>query len=99
MTLVSTLQAGALGASAILGLELRWRGMAILALLASALEILLALGAIYVTVRGVPLTLVLGAVSVVCGALCWRYSTSKLAVSAATMVMIAGGARLAAWWI
>jgi hypothetical protein len=73
--------------------------MAVLALLASAIEILLALGAIYVTVRGIPLTLVLGGVLVVAGALCWRYSTSKLSVSAATVVMVAGGARIAAWWL
>ena len=99
MTLAATLQAGALGASAVLGMELRWRGITILAFLSALLEMALAFGAIYVSVRGIPLGTILGGVLVVTGALGWRYAESKLAVSAATVILVAGGARfLAVWW-
>lgn len=99
MTLAATLQAGALGASAVLGMELRWRGITLLAFLASALEMALAFGAIYVSIRGIALGTILGAVLVVTGALGWRYSESKIAVSASTVVIVAGGARfLAGFW-
>lgn len=99
MTIVYALQAGAVGASAILGVELRWRAFAILALVASALELALAVGAVYVSVRGVPLGEILGLVLVVAGAICWRYSASKLAVTAASVVVVAGGARVLAAWL
>lgn len=99
MTLAATLQAGALGASALLGMELRWRGITVLAFLAALLEMALAFGAIYVSVRGVALATILGGVLVVTGVLGWRYAESKLAVSAATVVIVAGGARfIAGWW-
>jgi hypothetical protein len=96
MTIVSALQAGAFGASAILGVELRWRMFALLALVASALELALTFGVIYVSLRGVPLGDILGLVLVVAGALCWRNAASKLSVTAASIVVVAGAVPLLA---
>ena len=60
------------------------------ALLAAAIEVAMALGLVHFSVAGVPLGLVLGLCLAVPGLLAWLRSTSKAAITAATVVFLGG---------
>lgn len=70
-----------------------WRGKPIFggaALVASGLELLMAHGIVHLHVKGTSLTLVLGGVIAVAGALLYAKSSEKLAVTAATILTMVG---------
>jgi hypothetical protein len=90
MTLHIAIAIAALVASAILLLAKVARPAALVALVASALEVAMALGFLRIHAAGVPLGLVLGLVLAVGGLLTWLRATAKTAVSAATVVALVG---------
>lgn len=91
MTLHVALAVVALAASAALLLAPVARSLAVIALLASALEVAMAFGAVRLRLAGVPLGLVLGLALAIPGALAWLRASSKPAVSAAAILTLAGG--------
>jgi hypothetical protein len=90
MTLHLALAVSALAASAVLFFAHVARPAALIALVASALEVAMAFGVIRVHAAGVPLGLALGLVLAVTGLICWLRATSKAAVTAAAVVALAG---------
>jgi hypothetical protein len=91
MTLHVALAVSALAASAILILSNVARPLAVVALVASAVEVAMAFGVLRLHVTNAPLGLVLGLALAVPGVLAWLRATSKPAVSAAAIVAFAGG--------
>lgn len=96
MTLHVALAVSALVASTILFFSAVGRPLAVLGLVASGLEVAMALGALRLHVAGVPLGLALGLALAVPGLLAWLRSTSKPAVSAAAVLALAGILQVAA---
>jgi hypothetical protein len=90
MTLHVALAASALAASAILVLTQVARPLAVIALVASGLEVAMAFGLLRLHVTNAPLGLVLGLALAVPGALAWLRASSKAAVSAAAIVAFTG---------
>lgn len=90
MTLHVALAVAALAASAVLLFSSVGRPLAVVALVASGLEVAMALGAIRLHLAGVPLGLVLGLALAVPGLLAWLRAASKPAVSAAAILALAG---------
>jgi len=90
MTVHTALAIAALAGSIALVLGSASRALAIVALIASGLEVAMALGLIRVSVAGVPLSLVLGLGLAVPGLLAWLRASAKSAVSAATVVAFVG---------
>ncbi len=90
MTLHVALAVSALAASALLFFSAVARPLASVALVASGLEVAMALGFLRLHVAGIPLGLVLGLALAVPGLLAWLRATSKPAVSAAAVVAFAG---------
>ena len=90
MTLHLALAISALAGSAILLFAQVARPAAAVALVASALEVAMALGVLRIHAGGVPLGLALGLVLAVTGLLAWLRATAKTAVSAATVVAVVG---------
>ncbi|HYU17033.1 MAG TPA: hypothetical protein VEL05_13200 [Candidatus Acidoferrum sp.] len=90
MTLHVALAVSALAASAILVFAAVARPLAVVALLASGLEVAMALGYLRLHVAGIPLGLVLGLALAIPGLLAWLRAASKSAVSAAAIVAFAG---------
>ena len=86
MTLHLALAVAALVASAVLFFAHVARPAALIAIVASALEVAMASGVIRVHAAGVPLGLALA----VTGLLCWLRATSKAAVTAAAVVALVG---------
>ena len=97
MTLHVALAIAALAASAVLFFSAVGRALAVLGLVASGLEVAMALGALRLHVAGVPLGLVLGLALAVPGLLAWLRASSKPAVSAATVLALAGALQLFGW--
>jgi hypothetical protein len=90
MTLHVALAVSALAGSAILLFAQVARPAALIALLASALEVAMALGVLRIHAVGVPLGLALGLALAATGLLAWLRATAKTAVAAATAVALAG---------
>jgi hypothetical protein len=90
MTLHVALAVSALAASAVLFFSTVGRVLAVLGLAASGLEVAMALGALRFHVAGIPLGLVLGLALAVPGLLAWLRAASKPAVSAASILALAG---------
>jgi hypothetical protein len=90
MTLHVALLVVALAAAILLVLSASSRALAAIALLAAGLEVAMAFGKIHFSVAGVPLGLVLGLALAIPGALVWLRASAKTAVSAATIVTLAG---------
>ncbi len=96
MTLHVALAVAALAASAVLLFAAVARPLAVIGLVASGLEVAMALGALRLHVAGIPLGLVLGLALAVPGLLAWLKATSKAAVSAAAILALAGVLQVAA---
>jgi hypothetical protein len=90
MTLHVALAVAALAASAVLVFSSVSRPIAAVALVASGVEVAMALGALRLHVAGVPLGLALGLALAVPGLLAWLRAASKAAVSAAAVLTLAG---------
>jgi uncharacterized protein YybS (DUF2232 family) len=90
MTLHVALAVSALVASAVLFFSAVGRPLAVVALVASGLEVAMAFGALRLHVAGVPLGLVLGLALAVPGLLAWLRAASKPAVSAAAVLALVG---------
>ena len=90
MTLHLALAVSALAGSAILLFAAVARPVALVALVASALEVAMAFGVLRIHAAGVPLGLVLGLVLAVSGLLAWLRSTAKTAITAASVVALVG---------
>jgi hypothetical protein len=91
MTLHTALAVAALAASVLLFLAHSSRALAIIALVASGLEVLMAFGLLNLHVRtSVPLQLVLGALIAVPAVLIWLRVSAKTAVSAASVLALVG---------
>jgi hypothetical protein len=91
MTLHTALAVAALAASIVLFLNHASRGLALLAMAASGLEVLMAFGYLVLHVsRSMPLQLVLGALIAVPALLIWLRVNAKTAVSAATVLALVG---------
>lgn len=90
MTLHVALAVSALAASAILFFTAVLRPLAVLALVASGLEVAMAFGVLRLHAAGVPLGLVLGLALAVPGLVVWFRASSKPAVSAAALVAFTG---------
>lgn len=90
MTLHVALAVSALVASAALYLSRQSRILAVVALLASGLEVAMAFGALRLALPGVELGLFLGLALAIPGLLAWFRASAKLAVSAAAVVAFAG---------
>jgi hypothetical protein len=80
----------ALAASLLLLFQLKKRLFPIVAVVASGMEILLALHIVTFGVRGLNLWLLLGATLVVAGTLIWMKAGGKVHVTAATIVTLVG---------
>jgi hypothetical protein len=80
----------ALIASIMLLLQNADRVLALVALALSGVEVLLAFGIVHLSVRGLPLGLILGAALAVVGVLIYTRVHGKGAVSAATLVAFVG---------
>ena len=90
MTLHVALAVAALAASLVLLFSTVGRPLAVVGLVASGLEVAMALGALRLHVAGVPLGLVLGLALAIPGLLAWLRASSKPAVSAATTLALVG---------
>jgi hypothetical protein len=90
MTLHVALAVAALAASAVLVFSKVAGPFAVVALVASALEVAMAFGVLRLHVTNAPLGLLLGLALAIPGLLAWLRATSKTAVSAAAIVAFAG---------
>ncbi len=97
MTLHLALAVSALAASVLLLAFSQQRVLAVVALVASALETAIALGYLHVAVARVPLGLVLGLALAVPGLIAWLRATAKGAVSAAALVAFTGVLQVAVY--
>jgi hypothetical protein len=90
MSLHNALALSALAASVVLLLSSTGRAMPAIALVASGLEVLMALGALRVRVPGMSLSLVLGLALAIPGVIAWFRASGKTAISAAAVVAFIG---------
>jgi hypothetical protein len=90
MTLHVALAVSALVASAVLLLSKVARPLAVVALVASGLEVAMAFGLLRLHLTSAPLGLLLGLALAVPGVLAWLRASSKPAVSAAAIVAFTG---------
>jgi hypothetical protein len=90
MTLHVALAVAALAASAVLIFTAVARPLAVVALLASGLEVAMAFGALRLHVAGLPLGLALGLALALPGLVAWFRASSKPAISAAAVVALVG---------
>lgn len=95
MHLWNVLIAIALIGSIILVIDARQRLYALVALIASGLEALIAADMVTFGVKGISLGLILGGVLAVAGALCYWRATAKHAIAAATLVTAVGALQAA----
>ncbi len=96
MSLHVALVVAALVASVALFLSGASRVLAIVALVASGVEVTMALGVVHLSVARLPLGLVLGVALAVPGVLLWVRSSAKTAISAAVVVALVGALQVAA---
>lgn len=73
------------------------RVLATVALVASGLEVLMALGVLHLRVVQLPLGLVLGLALALPGLIAWFRATAKPAISAATVVALVGTVQVVAY--
>jgi hypothetical protein len=90
MTLHIALAVAALAASVVLLFSTVGRALALAGLVASGLEVAMALGALRLHVAGVPLGLVLGLALAIPGLIAWLRAASKPAISAAAILALVG---------
>ncbi|HET8542400.1 MAG TPA: hypothetical protein VFL83_21180 [Anaeromyxobacter sp.] len=95
MSLHIALALSALVASIVLFLSTSSRALAIVALVASGLEVAMALGLLHLSVARLPLGIVLGFALAVPGALAWLRTSAKTATSAAAIVAFVGALQVA----
>src|SRR5512138_615565 len=95
MSLHIGLALSALVASAALLLAHTSRTLAAIALVASGIEVAMALGLLHLSVAHLPLGIVLGLALAVPGVLAWMRSGAKTAVSAAVIVAFVGALQVA----
>ena len=88
--LANALALAALIASAYLLLASHARIPAVFATAASGLEVLMAYGVVHISVSRFPISLVLGAILLVAGVLCYLRVSAKGAISAATICVLVG---------
>jgi hypothetical protein len=91
MSLHVALAISALAASGMLFLTATSRALATLALVASAVEVAMAVGLLHLSVAHLPLGTLLGLALAVPGVLAWLRSSSKAATTAAAIVAFVGG--------
>lgn len=90
MTLHTALAVAALAASIVLFLAHASRGLSLIALVASGLEVMMAFGYLALRVSGISLQLVFGLLIAVPAVLIWLRSSAKTAVSAASILALVG---------
>ncbi len=90
MTLHVALAVSALAASILLLVSSQARTLALVALVASAIETALAFGYLRIAISGIPLGLVLGLLLAVPGVAAWMRATAKSSISAAALVAFTG---------
>jgi hypothetical protein len=90
MSLHAALAVSALVASVALFLTAPSRVLAVIALVASGIEVAMALGVIHLAVSHLPLRIVLAVALAVPGLLLWLRSAAKTATSAAAIVAFVG---------
>jgi hypothetical protein len=90
MTLHTALAVAALVASIVLLMAHVSRGLALLALVASGLEVLTAFGYVALHVSGISLQLVFGLLIAIPAVLIWLRASSKTTVSAASILALVG---------
>ena len=91
MTIHAALAVAALAASIMLFLAPASRALAIIALVASGIEVLMVFGLLVLNVRtSVPLQLVLGSLIAIPAVLIWLRASAKTGVSAATVLAFVG---------
>lgn len=90
MTLHTALAVAALVASIVLLMAHASRGLALLALVASGLEVLTAFGYVALHVSGIPMQLVFGLLIAIPAVLMWLRVNAKTAVSAASILGLVG---------
>ncbi len=95
MSLHLALAASALVASIVLVLSQASRVLAIVALVASGVEVAMALGMLHLSVAHLPLGIVLGLALAIPGVLAWLRSSAKSATSAAVIVTFVGAPQIA----
>jgi hypothetical protein len=95
MSLHIALALSALAASAALLLSGASRTLAVIALVASGIEVAMALGLLHLSVARLPLGIVLGFALAVPGVLAWLRTGAKTAVSAAVIVTFVGALQIA----
>ena len=95
MSLHIALALSALVASAALLLSGASRTLAAIALVASGIEVAMALGLLHLSVAHLPLGIVLGLALAVPGVLAWLRTGAKTAVSAAVIVAFVGALQVA----
>src|SRR5512144_1836965 len=95
MSLHIALAISALVASAALLLSGASRTLAAIALVASGIEVAMALGLLHLSVAHLPLGIVLGFALAIPGVLAWLSTGAKTAVSAAVIVTFVGALQIA----
>lgn len=90
MSLYTALALSAFGFSVVLLLASSSRALPAIALVASGLQSLMALGYVRVGVAGVPLALAIGLALAIPGLLAWFRATGKAAIAAASIVAFIG---------
>src|SRR5512138_2602946 len=95
MTLHVALALSALIGSIMLFLSTSSRAVALVALVASGIEVAMALGLLHLSVAHLPLGIVLGLALAVPGVLAWLRSSAKTATSAAVIVAFVGALQVA----
>lgn len=90
MNVHTALAVAALAASIMLFLAHASRALAVIALVASALEVLMAFGLLVLRVSSLPLQLLLGALIAIPAVLIWLRVSAKGLVSAATVLALVG---------
>ncbi len=90
MSIHLALAVAAFAASVALFLAGQSRTLAIVALVASALEVAMSFRVLHLSVAGLPLGLVLGLALAIPGVLAWLRASAKNAVSASAVVAFAG---------
>lgn len=90
MNLWTALAAVAVAASVFLFLQLKDRGAAMLAIVVGVLEVLLDSGIVHLSIRSVPLHLVLGGLLTIAGIFLYARVVSKIGAAASTIVFCVG---------
>jgi hypothetical protein len=96
MTVWTVLTLAAAAAAGLLLSQARARMVPTIAVIAAALQVLLAFRFIHLSLGGLPVSLVLGGALTACGVIAWTQSDSKITVTSATVVATVGAAQVLA---